>query len=50
MVPYTSPAPSAGWQSGYAADCKSAHPGSIPGPASNAPGDTSGGMAGAALL
>src|SRR5207302_1763955 len=25
---------SAGWQSGYATDCKSVHPGSIPGPAS----------------
>lgn len=28
------PAPKAGWQSGHAADCKSAYLGSIPGPAS----------------
>ena len=28
--------PRAGWQSGYAADCKSVHAGSIPAPASSA--------------
>lgn len=28
----------ASWRSGYAEDCKSLHPGSIPGEASNAPG------------
>jgi hypothetical protein len=31
---YISPAPSAGWQSGYAEDCKSSYGGSIPPPAS----------------
>ena len=33
---YMSPAPSAGWQSGYAEDCKSSYSGSIPLPASSA--------------
>ena len=28
----------ASWRSGYAEDCKSLHPGSIPGEASNTPG------------
>jgi hypothetical protein len=35
IVAYISPAPSAGWQSGYAEDCKSSYSGSIPLPASN---------------
>ena len=34
VTPYISPAPSAGWQSGYAEDCKSSYSGSIPLPAS----------------
>ncbi len=33
-APYISPALSAGWQSGYAEDCKSSYSGSIPLPAS----------------
>ena len=32
--PYISPAIAAGWQSGYAEDCKSSYSGSIPLPAS----------------
>src|SRR5579871_802257 len=46
---YISPALPAGWQSGYAEDCKSSYSGSIPLPASNAAiGD--GGIARPALL
>ncbi len=32
---FNNPANEATWRSGYAADCKSVHPGSIPGVASN---------------
>lgn len=32
---FNTPSDEATWRSGYAADCKSVHPGSIPGVASN---------------
>src|SRR5208283_882296 len=34
---FASPGVEASWRSGYAEDCKSLHPGSIPGEASNSP-------------
>ena len=35
ITPAVNPANGAGWQSGYATDCKSVYSGSIPLPASN---------------
>jgi hypothetical protein len=50
IAPYISPALSAGWQSGYAEDCKSSYSGSIPLSASNAHRTASGGMACTVLI